>query len=73
MQKTHLPTSTSFRDTKVRKLEIEGNFINPIKVIYQKKIIFKGEKNEYFPPISTKGEKIPTLTISVQYYNIGSN
>lgn len=59
MQKTHSPTSTSFRNTKVRKLEIEGNFFNPIKVIYQKKKYLREKKMNIFLLLARKGKRYP--------------
>ena len=47
------------------KLEIEGNFLNLIKTIYQRpiaNIILNGEKLEAFPLRSGTKQDLPTVT-----------
>lgn len=53
-----------------RKLEIDGNLLNLVKVIYQKNLQITSylREKEQFPLTTMKGERISTLTASIEYY-----
>lgn len=70
MQKKHLPKLISIHRYKMQKTRNRREILLPNKSHLPKQYSRK-KKNEHFPPMSMNGEKIPTITTSIQYYTGG--
>ena len=65
MQKKHLTKSNTFHDKILNKLEIEGNYLSLLNVIYEKPTanILNGERLKAFPLKSGTRQGCPLLPL----------